>query len=107
MKWRYSYVITFSFKLFFRNGKKTSFTAGSAPPYEYGYQRKSVDLQQGKRQWNKLRQNLRDESTFGTPIDDNLLNTEFDFEKNLALFDKQVSTILALVAAVNQCSKWV
>ncbi|KAL7642451.1 UNVERIFIED_CONTAM: hypothetical protein RMT77_007012 [Armadillidium vulgare] len=72
-----------------RNGKKTSFTAGSAPPYEYGYQRKSVDLQQGKRQWNKLRQNLRDESTFGTPIDDNLLNTEFDFEKNLALFDKQ------------------
>ncbi|KAK8736026.1 hypothetical protein OTU49_005187 [Cherax quadricarinatus] len=31
----------------------------------------------------------RDETTFGTPIDDDMLTTEFDFEKNLALFDKQ------------------
>lgn len=27
--------------------------------------------------------------TFGTPIDDPLMDEEFDFEKNLALFDKQ------------------
>lgn len=33
----------------------------------------------------------RNEATFGTPIDD-MLTTEFDFESNLALFDKQVST---------------
>lgn len=33
----------------------------------------------------------RDETTFGTPIDDDMLTTEFDFEKNLALFDKQVT----------------
>ncbi|KAK4300386.1 hypothetical protein Pmani_027414 [Petrolisthes manimaculis] len=31
----------------------------------------------------------RDETTFGTPIDEDILTTEFDFEKNLALFDKQ------------------
>ena len=31
----------------------------------------------------------RNEATFGTPIDD-MLTTEFDFESNLALFDKQV-----------------
>lgn len=30
----------------------------------------------------------RNEATFGTPIDD-MLTTEFDFESNLALFDKQ------------------
>lgn len=27
--------------------------------------------------------------TFGTPVDDPLMDEEFDFEKNLALFDKQ------------------
>ncbi|XP_071549957.1 enhancer of mRNA-decapping protein 3 isoform X2 [Panulirus ornatus] len=31
----------------------------------------------------------RDETTFGTPIDEDMLSTEFDFQKNLALFDKQ------------------
>lgn len=35
----------------------------------------------------------RDETTFGTPIDDDMLTTEFDFEKNLALFDKQVTNL--------------
>ncbi|XP_037781740.1 enhancer of mRNA-decapping protein 3-like [Penaeus monodon] len=39
----------------------------------------------GKRE----RRRNRDETTFGTPIDDDMLSTEFDFEKNLALFDKQ------------------
>lgn len=71
-------------------------------PYDYNYQRKNVDLQLGKRQWNKQWQNLRDESTFGTPIDDSLLNTEFDFEKNLALFDKQVREILILVSTLTK-----
>lgn len=28
-------------------------------------------------------------STFGTPVDDPMMDVEFDFEKNLALFDKQ------------------
>lgn len=28
-------------------------------------------------------------STFGTPVDDPMMDEEFDFEKNLALFDKQ------------------
>lgn len=32
----------------------------------------------------------RDEACFGTPID-NILDQDFDFEKNLALFNKQVS----------------
>lgn len=30
-----------------------------------------------------------DKNTFGTPIDDLVLDEDFDFEKNLALFDKQ------------------
>ena len=38
-----------------------------------------------------MRRNNRDDATFGTPIDDDFINTEFDFEKNLALFDKQVN----------------
>ncbi|KAK7081604.1 enhancer of mRNA decapping [Halocaridina rubra] len=37
----------------------------------------------------KERIRRRDETTFGTPIDDDMLTTDFDFEKNLALFDKQ------------------
>jgi len=32
----------------------------------------------------------KDEACFGTPID-NILEQDFDFEKNLALFNKQVS----------------
>lgn len=33
---------------------------------------------------------IRDETTFDAPIDEDMLSTEFDFQKNLALFDKQV-----------------
>jgi hypothetical protein len=39
-----------------------------------------------------LEQREKDEHTFGTPIDQSLLQ-DFDFEKNLALFDKEVSFI--------------
>ena len=41
---------------------------------------------------DRLRQkwNEKDEACFGTPIDDNILEQDFDFEKNLALFNKQV-----------------
>ncbi|CAL4099713.1 unnamed protein product, partial [Meganyctiphanes norvegica] len=34
---------------------------------------------------------VKDDKTFGNPIDDEVLTTEFDFEKNLALFDKQAT----------------
>lgn len=33
----------------------------------------------------------RDEAAFGSPISNDVLLEEFDFEKNLALFDKQVT----------------
>lgn len=35
----------------------------------------------------------RDEHTFGTPIDQSL-QQDFDFEKNLALFNKEVNPLL-------------
>lgn len=53
-----------------------------------------MPLMQNKRQWNKPWKNYRDETTFGTHIDEDVLNTDFDFEKNLALFDKQVGIVL-------------
>jgi hypothetical protein len=36
----------------------------------------------------------KDEACFGTPID-NILDQDFDFEKNLALFNKQVSYLFS------------
>lgn len=42
----------------------------------------------------------RNEQCFGTPSDDPVLTEEFDFEKNLALFDKQ-----ALWEQLNQTHK--
>lgn len=40
----------------------------------------------GKKKANRLyEKNL----TFSTPVDDPLMDEDFDFEKNLALFDKQ------------------
>lgn len=42
-----------------------------------------------KRLTHRQRALERDEHTFGTPIDQSL-NQDFDFEKNLALFNKEV-----------------
>lgn len=42
-----------------------------------------------KRLTHKQRALERDEHTFGTPIDQSL-QQDFDFEKNLALFNKEV-----------------
>lgn len=42
-----------------------------------------------KRLTHRQRVLERDEHTFGTPIDQSL-NQDFDFEKNLALFNKEV-----------------
>lgn len=39
-----------------------------------------------KSKWSK---GWRDELCFGSPLDHNIINKDFDFEKNLALFDKQ------------------
>lgn len=41
---------------------------------------------------DRLRQRwqARDEACFGSPANDQEFDEEFDFEKNLALFDKQV-----------------
>ena len=44
----------------------------------------------------KLSSKQRNEHTFGTPIDQSL-NQDFDFEKNLALFDKEVCSFLLIV----------
>lgn len=38
---------------------------------------------------DKRHRNDRDDVCFGTPVDSYILEHEFDFEKNLALFDKQ------------------
>lgn len=43
----------------------------------------------GKKERMRRIRDDRDEATFGIPVDD-MLSTEFDFQKNLALFDKQV-----------------
>ncbi|XP_045615872.1 enhancer of mRNA-decapping protein 3 [Procambarus clarkii] len=50
--------------------------------------RYSNDLSKTPGKKERMRR-ARDETTFGTPVDEDLLATEFDFEKNLALFDKQ------------------
>lgn len=39
------------------------------------------------------RWNEKDEACFGTPINHDQFTKEFDFEKNLALFNKQVGDI--------------
>lgn len=48
----------------------------------------------------KEKERRRNEICFGTPSDDPILNQDFDFEKNLALFDKQ-----ALWDELNQAQK--
>lgn len=42
-----------------------------------------------KRSDSKKWQKERDDACFNAPVNSELLDTEFDFEKNLALFDKQ------------------
>lgn len=42
-----------------------------------------------KRSDSKKWQKERDDACFNAPVDSELLDTDFDFEKNLALFDKQ------------------
>ncbi|XP_055637663.1 enhancer of mRNA-decapping protein 3 [Toxorhynchites rutilus septentrionalis] len=53
---------------------------------------KSDNLRKKSRNGNGNNYNNRysnKNSTFGTPVDDPIMDEEFDFEKNLALFDKQ------------------
>ena len=66
---------------------------GFYPPHQdYGSPRHNDSFRTpNKRDRQFMRRNNRDDATFGTPIDDDFINTEFDFEKNLALFDKQVN----------------
>ncbi|XP_066945457.1 enhancer of mRNA-decapping protein 3 [Macrobrachium rosenbergii] len=61
------------------------------PPssYDYSSPRRLDKNDIGRNSNKKERLRRRDETTFGTPVDDDMLTTEFDFEKNLALFDKQ------------------
>lgn len=42
-----------------------------------------------KRKCNQLRRLAHNSNTFDTPIDHGIFQSDFDFEKNLALFDKQ------------------
>lgn len=42
-----------------------------------------------KRKCNQLRRMAHNSNTFDTPIDHGVFQSDFDFEKNLALFDKQ------------------
>lgn len=42
-----------------------------------------------KRKCNQIRRMAHNNNTFDTPIDHGVLHSDFDFEKNLALFDKQ------------------
>lgn len=81
-----------------RNGDKKQYNNG----YEYNNGRsKPIDVPRNNqnstpykndnnRQQKKSRQQRYNRnSAFGTPVDDSTMDEEFDFEKNLALFDKQ------------------
>ncbi|KAK8378687.1 hypothetical protein O3P69_009413 [Scylla paramamosain] len=59
---------------------------GQPPPTDYSSPRRSDPARTPNKKERQRR--ARNEATFGTPIDD-MLTTEFDFESNLALFDKQ------------------
>ncbi|KAJ9591849.1 hypothetical protein L9F63_001666 [Diploptera punctata] len=62
------------------------------PSEDFGIRIPNVcDVNRTPSKKDRLRQkwNEKDEACFGTPIDDNILEQDFDFEKNLALFNKQ------------------
>lgn len=48
--------------------------------------KKKISKRSDSKKWH---QKERDDACFNTPLNSELLDTEFDFEKNLALFDKQ------------------
>lgn len=50
-----------------------------------GEGKKKITKRSDSKKWQKE----RDDACFNAPVDSDLLDTEFDFEKNLALFDKQ------------------
>ncbi|XP_037045902.1 enhancer of mRNA-decapping protein 3 isoform X1 [Bradysia coprophila] len=52
-------------------------------------QRNATSFKSEKRKCNQLRRIAHNSNTFDTPIDHGVLQSDFDFEKNLALFDKQ------------------
>ncbi|MPC74038.1 Enhancer of mRNA-decapping protein 3 [Portunus trituberculatus] len=60
---------------------------GQLPSIDYSSPRRGDTTRTPNKKERQRR--ARNEATFGTPIDD-MLTTEFDFESNLALFDKQV-----------------
>ena len=59
---------------------------------EYGSPKRNDSFKTPNKNNRNIRKNFRDDATFNC-IDDDFINTEFDFEKNLALFDKQVKIL--------------
>lgn len=53
----------------------------------------------GQSKTSRKKMNERDEQAFGTPIDQSL-SQDFDFEKNLALFNKKVWTFVKFLNKV-------
>uniref|UniRef100_A0A182JS59 Enhancer of mRNA-decapping protein 3 n=1 Tax=Anopheles christyi TaxID=43041 RepID=A0A182JS59_9DIPT len=71
----------------FGNGRPVA-TVSQSLPYADGCAKKNGGNGNGK--MSRSRKNLAKDSTFGSPEDDPLMmEADFDFEKNLALFDKQ------------------
>uniref|UniRef100_A0A182RYD2 Enhancer of mRNA-decapping protein 3 n=1 Tax=Anopheles funestus TaxID=62324 RepID=A0A182RYD2_ANOFN len=81
-----SSVLSAGFVGSFGNGRPVP--TSQSLPYSDGSAKKPGNNGNGK--MSRSRKNLAKDSTFGSPDDDPLMmDVEFDFEKNLALFDKQ------------------
>uniref|UniRef100_A0A182W2U2 Enhancer of mRNA-decapping protein 3 n=1 Tax=Anopheles minimus TaxID=112268 RepID=A0A182W2U2_9DIPT len=81
-----SSVLSTGFVGSFGNGR--SVPTSQSLPYADGSAKKTTNNGNGK--MSRSRKNLAKDSTFGSPDDDPMMmGVEFDFEKNLALFDKQ------------------
>ncbi|XP_019557086.3 enhancer of mRNA-decapping protein 3 [Aedes albopictus] len=65
----------------------TSSSQKAFTPYKNDNQKKKT--RNGNGNGNGNNRYVNKNSAFGTPVDDPMMDEEFDFEKNLALFDKQ------------------
>lgn len=74
-------------KMYNNNGYE--YNNGRSKPIDVPGNNQSSTPYKNDRQKKSRQQRYNRNSAFGTPVDDSTMDEEFDFEKNLALFDKQ------------------